>query len=202
MALEAYHAEEKPTIIIDAGHGGIDGGTSGKNGITEKEINLSISKTLASLFRAAGYRVIETRTEDILLSGNAQTHKKQADLDARLSVANVNPDAVFISIHQNAFPLPSCRGTQVWYSPNDPFSMELASAVQASVKEILQPQNNRKIKVATSSIYLLRNMKNPSILIECGFLSSDEECLLLSTEDYQKRLSLVIYHAIAEKIPL
>ena len=199
---EVFATQEKPIIIIDAGHGGIDGGTSGKNGVLEKDINLAISKTLAALFKAGGYNVLETRTEDILLSGNAQTHKKQADLDARLAVAKANQGAIFISIHQNAFPLPSCRGTQVWYSPNDPLSADLASAVQSNVKELLQPQNNRKIKAATSSIYLLRNMKNPSILVECGFLSNDEECLLLSTEDYQKKLSLVIFDAISEKIPL
>ena len=75
---EVFATQEKPIIIIDAGHGGIDGGTSGKNGVLEKDINLAISKTLAALFKAGGYNVLETRTEDILLSGNAQTHKKQA----------------------------------------------------------------------------------------------------------------------------
>ena len=194
--IEAGAENEQPLIIIDAGHGGIDGGTSSKSGVVEKDVNLLISKNLAALFRAAGYRVLETRTEDILLSGYAKTHKKQADLDARLALAHANEDAIFISIHQNAFPLTSCRGTQVWYSPNDPLSAELAGAVQAAVREKLQPTNTRKIKVATSSIYLLKSMKNPSILIECGFLSNEEEATLLSSKEYRQALSLVIFRAI------
>ena len=201
-AIDVGAENEQPLIIIDAGHGGIDGGTSSKDGVVEKDINLAISRNLAMLFRAAGYRVIETRTEDILLSGDAKTHKKQADLDARLALAHANIGAVFISIHQNAFPLTSCRGTQVWYSPNDPLSAELAEAVQAAVREELQPTNTRKIKVSTSGIYLLRSMKNPSILIECGFLSNADEATLLSTKAYRQALSLVIFRAIHEKIPL
>jgi N-acetylmuramoyl-L-alanine amidase len=199
---EVLEEIDAPLLIIDAGHGGIDGGTTGLNGALEKEINLEISQMLSFLLKASGYRVIETRTDDVLLSGNAVTHKKQADLDYRLSVAKANPEAVFISIHQNAFPLSSCKGMQVWFSPNDPRSAELAYAVQSTVKELLQPQNHRKIKQATSGIYLLRHMENQCILIECGFLSNEQECELLSNKAYQQKIALSIYRAICEKMPI
>ena len=100
----------------------------------------------------------------------------------------------------NSFPDQSCEGTQVWYSPNHAESMEWASAIQESVKKHLQPQNNRKIKAATSSIYLLRHAKTPSVLIECGFLSTLADCARLCDEGYQKALVLTLFGAICEKM--
>ena len=190
-----------PVIVLDAGHGGMDGGTSGGSGVAEKDLNLAVTKKLAALFRAAGYTVVETRTDDRLLSGDAPKGKrKQADLENRLAVSKAHPGSIFISIHMNAYPLPDCEGLQVWYSQNNEDSALYATAVQEGVRALLQQGNNRKIKAATSSIYLLRYAENPAILIECGFLSTPAEEALLCSEAYQKRLALAIFSSLDKKI--
>ncbi len=195
---------EVPVIILDAGHGGEDGGAVGVNGVLEKELNLSLTQTLADLLRAAGYTVIQTRTTDTLLysPGTQKGHKKQSDLKNRLAFTDAYPNSILVSIHMNTFPNGSCRGTQVWYSQNDEQSAELAASVQSKVKALLQPQNNRKIKAATSSIYLLRHAKVPSVLIECGFLTTPSECERLCDDTYRKMLALAIFEALCEKMPL
>ena len=193
---------EHPVIILDAGHGGEDCGAIGSNGALEKELNLSLSEDLTALLRGAGFTVIQTRTDDSALYDPTQgtKHKKQRDLSARLEIAKQHPDAIFVSIHMNTFPNDTCRGTQIWYSPNDPRSVLLAQGAQDTVKELLQPQNNRKVKQATSGIYLLRHITIPAILVECGFLSTPEECALLCTEEYQKELALALFAAISENL--
>ena len=198
----AVAAQVTPTLILDAGHGGEDAGAIGANGVLEKNLNFTVTHALAQLLRMAGYNVVETRTEDRLLceASTPKGHRKQRDLSNRLRVSEENPDSVFISIHMNTFPLPSCTGTQIWYSPNDPASIEWAKSLQASVKEHLQPDNNRKIKAATSAIYLLRHATNPAILIECGFLSSPSECEQLCDSAYQQALTLTLFAAITAKI--
>ena len=196
-------ARNAPVIILDAGHGGEDGGATGVNGVLEKELNLSLSQKLGALLQMAGYTVIQTRTQDRLLCAEdtPRGHRKQGDLAGRLAIASEYPDGVFISLHMNTFPNDSCRGTQVWYTQNDAESIDLANAVQSRIKETLQPNNNRKVKAATSSIYLLRHATTRAILIECGFLSTPTECELLSSEAYQKALALSIFSAICDKIP-
>ena len=193
-----------PVIILDAGHGGADSGAVGVNGVLEKELNLSLSKDLAALLRLAGYTVIETRTEDRLLcEEEAQKgHRKQADLSGRLAFTEQYPEGVLISIHMNTFPAADCKGVQVWYSQNHADSKEWATAVQNRVKRELQPHNDRKVKAATSNIYLLRHAEIPAILIECGFLSTPAECERLCDPLYRRQLALVFFAAIAEKSPL
>ena len=189
-------------IILDAGHGGEDGGATGTNGVLEKDLNLQVTGDLATLLRLAGYEVVQTRTEDKLLydAGTKKGHKKQGDLTNRLAVTRQYENCIFISIHMNTFPDQRCEGTQVWYSQNDPASLELASAIQNSVKELLQPHNHRKVKAATSGIYLLRHAEVPAVLIECGFLSTPADCERLCDPVYQKELTLALFAAICEKI--
>lgn len=195
-------AREECVIVIDAGHGGIDGGATGATGVTEKDLNLAVASKLAALFRMAGYTVVETRTSDhSLADADAKKgHIKQSDLTNRLKISNQYPQSILISIHMNTYPGVACSGLQVWYSQNNDLSAELANAVQGGVKSILQPQNNRKIKAATSSIYLLRHAENPAILIECGFISNSEECERLTTPSYQKELAFAIFASLYKKI--
>ncbi len=191
-----------PVIVLDAGHGGIDGGATGADGTVEKELNLKISQRIAALLRVMGYTVVETRTEDRSLA-DADAKKgrvKQSDLTNRLKVSKEYPDSIFVSIHMNTYPSVACEGLQVWYSENNAQSAEFAKEVQLGVKTLLQPQNNRKIKAATSSIYLLRHAENPAILIECGFISNPAECEKLTSDDYQKQLALAIAASISKKI--
>lgn len=197
----------RPTVVIDAGHGGMDGGcvsasssgtgagTTGAEGarILEKDCNLSISKKLAALFRVSGYNVVMTRETDVMLDGEGLAGgAKMRDLRARLDIASRYPDAIFISIHCNKFPSAECKGLQVYYSPNHPYSKEAAQAVQTSAVTLLQPDNKRLPKQADSSIFLLNRATQPAILIECGFLSNPEEAQSLADGEYQKKLALSI----------
>ena len=195
---------ERPVIILDAGHGGEDGGATGTNGVLEKDLNLSLTQGLAKLFRLAGYLVVETRTEDKLLynDGTKKGHKKQGDLTNRLAFSDQYPNSVFVSVHMNTFPNQSCEGVQVWYSQNNGASKELAQAVQGKVSSLLQPNNHRKIKAATSGIYILRHIQVPAILIECGFLSTPSDCERLCDPAYRQKLILTLFAAISEKTML
>ena len=192
---------EVPVIILDAGHGGEDGGATGTNGVLEKDLNLSLTRSLAALLRLCGYTVVETRTEDKLLytEGTQKGHKKQSDLENRVAFAEKYPNSVFISIHMNTFPTQSCEGVQVWYSQNDEQSKILAQTLQQEVSMRLQPSNRRKIKAATSNIYILRHATTPAILVECGFLSTPSECERLCSPLYQKQLALTFCAAVFEK---
>lgn len=185
-------------IVIDAGHGGEDGGAVGVNGVSEKNLNLSLARTLADFLRGNGYTVIETRTEDKLLYSERDKngHRKRGDLVNRLKYMEKYPDSVFISIHMNTYPTPNCEGTQVWYAPNSAESEALAGAIQSGVGSLLQPENKRKIKQANSMIYLLHHATVPAVLVECGFLSTPAECEKLSDETYRHELALAIYSSV------
>ena len=190
-------------VIIDAGHGGEDCGAIGVDGVYEKEINLQIAMTLGEMLMDEGYIVVYTRTDDRLLykeEENIKGIRKISDLKNRCEFAKNYPDSIFVSIHQNSFASSKYSGLQVWYSKNDSRSKALANFIQSNVKNTLQPNNNRTIKEATSSIFLLHNASFPAVLIECGFLSNAEECALLATSDYQKQMATVIADAIADYI--
>lgn len=191
-----------PTVIIDAGHGGEDGGTVGINGCFEKDINLSIAKKLDEMLRAAGINTVMTRSEDILLydkNVDFKGRKKVLDLAARLKIANSFEEyknTIFVSIHMNSYPESKYSGLQVYYSPSSEKAMALAQIIQNTAKLSLNADNERKIKASSGNIYLLDRSTVPSVLIECGFLSNENECTLLCSEDYQKRLSLSIFASI------
>jgi len=189
------------TVVLDAGHGGEDGGASSEVGILEKDLNLSITLLLKEMLEANGAHVILTREDDRLLydpSVDFVGRKKALDLAARKKIAEETPNSIFVSIHMNAYPLPQYSGLQVWYSPNHPTSKTVAESIQKTVQATLQPENNRKIKSATSSIYLLHHLTSPAVLVECGFLSNPEEAERLATPEYQKQLAFCLFLAIAE----
>ena len=177
------------TIILDAGHGGEDGGASSANGLLEKDLNLALALTMRDILAANGINV------------DYQGRKKMLDMAARLKIANEASNAVFVSLHMNTYPHPSCQGVQVWYSENNDASLELAKAIHSTTQELLQPENDRPIKKSGSSIYLLHHLNCPAVLIECGFLSSPEEAALLGDENYRQMLALTlcmgILHGIA-----
>lgn len=185
-----------PLVILDAGHGGEDGGAVGTNGVFEKDLNLEFVWILADMLRAAGVEVILTRSEDKLLyteEENIKGHRKEYDLKNRLKIAKEHPNALFVSIHMNTFPVEKYRGLQVYYAVSQEGSDALAKAIQTAVATGVQPENNRKIKGADSSIYLLHGAPCRAVLIECGFLSNHGECALLSEKDYQRRLCFSIF---------
>lgn len=189
------------TVVIDAGHGGEDGGASSAAGLIEKDVNLEISKLLCKMLREQGVNVVMTREDDRLLydrSVNYQGRKKKLDLAARLTIADTTPDAIFISIHMNSYTNPKYSGLQVWYSANDPSSERLATLIQSNNRATLQPDNKRKIKAATSSIFLLDNATCPAVLVECGFLSNPAEAALFETDEYKQEVAYMLFCSIAE----
>lgn len=191
--------EPKYTVIIDAGHGGEDGGAVGVTGLVEKELNLDLAKRLAALLEERGYRVIMTRTEDVLLydrNVDYQGRKKALDLAARQAIGDANPDAVFVSLHANTFGEAIYHGLQVWYSPNNPDAAVLAESIRASVTDTLQPDNHRQSKPAGSNIYLLYHLGTPAVLVECGFLSNPTECRALEDDAYRDALALALCEGI------
>ncbi|MBE6589880.1 MAG: N-acetylmuramoyl-L-alanine amidase [Ruminococcaceae bacterium] len=194
-------AERITTVVLDAGHGGEDGGAVSACGLVEKEINLKITLLLKDMLTANGVNVVLTRETDTLLyDRNVDYHgrKKVLDLAARKKIAEETEESVFVSIHMNTHPIVSCQGLQVWYSPNDLRSKILAETIQKTTHTLLQPQNDRTVKAANSSIYLLHKLNTPAILIECGFLSNPEEARKLGDEEYQKQLALSIFLSIME----
>ncbi len=180
------------TVLIDAGHGGSDGGAVSVTGTAEKTLNLETALTLASLLRLQGYRVILTRDSDVELRAEGGGTRKMQDLKGRLLLSEANPAVPFISIHMNKFPQERYHGLQVYYSRNNPDSRTLADAVQNAVKTALQPDNNRETKPATSAIFLLDRITAPAVLIECGFLSNREEAVQLEDPDYRLVLCLAV----------
>ena len=198
-AIDTSTAPPPLTVVIDAGHGGEDGGASSADGIVEKELNLKIAELLCDMLKSNGVKVVMTRTEDVLLYDKNADYigrKKALDLAERRKIAEETENCIFVSIHMNAFPMTQYSGLQVWYSPNNPASQSLAESIRKTVCETLQPDNERQSKRATSSIYLLHHLNAPAVLIECGFLSNPQECAKLSQEDYQKKLAFSIYLSI------
>ena len=191
------------TVVLDAGHGGEDGGAISANGRYEKDLNLAVTLLLSDLLKANGVNVRLTRATDTMLyDRDVDYHgrKKALDLAARRKIAEETDGCVFVSIHMNAFPQSQYSGLQVWYSANHPSSLLLASLVQERTHDLLQPQNNRRIKEATSSIYLLHHLTVPSILIECGFLSNPQEAERLASASYQKELAFTLFLALTDGI--
>jgi len=184
-----------PTFIIDAGHGGIDGGTSGADGTKEKDINLSIAKKLETILKASGFSVVMTRTEDDLISDpslDTIRKRKNADLLKRLEIVNTTEQSVLISIHQNYFHESQYSGAQVFYSDNHQKSKILAEIVQNSIKTDLQPNNSRQTKAIGADVFLLDQCMVPGIMIECGFMSNPKELSLLKNEIYQTKIAFSI----------
>ncbi len=190
-----------PVIIVDPGHGGEDGGAQSDSGILEKDVNLSISLKLADLLRNAGYTVIMTRDTDESIGDQSLPtirKRKVSDLQNRLAIMEEQKNCLFISIHQNRFSESQYTGTQVFYSVKTEESEKIAEEIRENVVSLLQPENTRQCKPATSSIYLLWNSTKPSVLVECGFLSNSTEAEKLTDEIYQQQMAFAIYRGISD----
>lgn len=179
-------------VLVDAGHGGADGGATGADGTAEKAVNLEISRTLAALLRVMGVQTEMTRDDDrsIHTEGDSLREKKVSDMHNRLAM--YEESAVVVSIHQNHFSEAKYSGTQVFCSPNHPQSRVLGAAVRESVLSLLQPDNKRELKTADDGVFLLANTTVPAVLVECGFLSNPAECEKLGQREYQRQLAFAV----------
>lgn len=193
----------KPIIILDAGHGGMDGGCVAYNGSLEKDVNLSIELSLKAILESFGYSVEVTRSTDTALYDPGVvglSKQKKSDMKNRLDIFNKYENAIAVSIHQNQFTDSKYSGAQMFYSETNPLSETLAQTLQNSFKNNLQKDNNREIKNAGDDLYLLYYSNCPSVMVECGFLSNKEEADLLLSKDYQKKVALTIFQGINEFI--
>ncbi len=183
-------------IVIDCGHGGEDGGAVSENGIIEKDINLEIGLTLKTLFVQNGFKVVMIReTDKAIYSDSAKSlkEKKISDLHNRSDICNCSLENIYISIHQNKFEESKYKGSQVFYSSNTQESKLLAESIRSAIIGLLQKDNERQCKEATSDIYILDKAQVPAVLVECGFLSNPEEERLLNKEHYRNQVAFSIY---------
>lgn len=180
------------TVILDAGHGGEDGGAEA-NGVREKDVNLDIVRQMRAFLLLSGVDVRLTRTDDRLLyDASVRGSKKKQDIDNRVSFASSFENGVFVSIHQNRFGIAKYKGLQVYYSANAPWSKSIAEKLQSADKAYLEPENTRQIKQADRGIRVLHELTIPAVLVECGFLSNPSDAAKLSDEAYRKKLSFVL----------
>ncbi|MBR5540494.1 MAG: N-acetylmuramoyl-L-alanine amidase [Clostridia bacterium] len=186
------HASVSPHILIDAGHGGEDGGAEGADGTLEKHINLAIARPLGDLLRVMGYTVSYTRTEDTMVSAVGDTLRERKVSDIRNRLLMIQQADMTISIHQNKFSQTQYSGTQVFYGTGSADSRVLAAAIRSSVLSLLQPQNTRELKQGDGSVYLLKHATQPLVLVECGFLSNEAEREKLKTREYQLQMAFAI----------
>lgn len=193
MPLERSH-----TLIIDAGHGGIDGGATSCTGVLESKFNLDIALKLNDLFQLLGYNTRMIRTTDCSVHTQGETiaAQKVSDLKNRVAAVNQTENAVLISIHQNTFSDSRYSGAQVFYGSKGE-GENLALALQKTICETVNSGSNRSIKRA-DGIYLMEHIDCTGVLVECGFLSNPLEEALLRDEGYQKKLCCVIAATVSK----
>lgn len=198
--VETAPIEGRTTIVVDAGHGGIDGGATSCTGVLESGINLEIALRLNDLLRFMGYETVMVRTTDtsIHTQGNTIAAQKVSDLKQRVALVNGTENAILISIHQNTYTDSRYSGAQVFYA-EDEFSKTLADQLQKDFRDTLNPGSKRQSK-PSSGIYLMQNIDKPGVLIECGFLTNPEEEACLRSADYQKKLACVIASGVSSNI--
>ena len=194
---QADMREEKPLVVIDAGHGGFDPGKVGIDGQLEKDINLSIAKKLKAYLEASDVNVVMTRDTDTGLYQSGDSHKKVSDMRRRCDIFNeARPDLV-VSIHQNSYHQEEINGGQVFYYKTSQNGKRLAEILQERFDYVLG-EANRRVAKANDNYYLLLHVKEPIVIVECGFLSNRKEAKALESEDYQDRMAWTIHMGVME----
>lgn len=183
------------SIVIDAGHGGIDPGKVGINDALEKDINLALALKLRDKFSQDSIRIILTRDSDTGLYSEGSTNKKAEDMQTRCKIISDASPIFTVSLHQNSYPSPEVCGAQVFYFGQSQNGKKLADMIQDSLISNVDPDNHRVAK-ANESYYLLKKTPTPTVIVECGFLSNPTEADLLLTDDYQNQLVDAIYNGI------
>lgn len=197
VLLAVFGTEPKvfATVVLDAGHGGIDPGKVGVAGTLEKELNLEITYRIKRLLEQNNIRVVLTRESDAGLYTEADSNKKSADMRKRIEIIKQTEPQLVVSIHQNSYTSPNCKGAQVFFYEGSTSGELLAQTIQATIKETIADGNTREAK-ANGSYYMLKKSTYPSVIVECGFLSSPEEEALLLQEEYQEKMAWAIHLGI------
>lgn len=188
---------DKIRVVIDVGHGGRDTGVIGKNGTKESELNLVISKKLAERLEQAGLYVVLTREDNEGLYDKDATNKKKSEMAKRKEIIkSVNPD-ILVSIHANQFPADrSVRGAQAFYDEFNQNGKELSSDIQENLNILNKDNGGRVAENLTGDYFVLKCTQKAAVLVECGFLSNLEDEKLLTSADYQDKLTFAIYSGI------
>ena len=199
VSVAAAQTENRPVIVLDAGHGGEDGGAVGVNGVEEKTVNLAIALFVREKLEAAGYpvkmiREVDTAVGDTTLS--TLNERKRSDILYRTQIVNETENCIFVSIHQNFFEQSQYSGAQMFYANTNKKSESLARSLQNSFVQFLQPENTREIKQCGKELFLCYYSENPTVMAECGFLSNPDEAALLNTEEYQNKVAFTLYSGI------
>lgn len=193
-------AKDHPvTIVVDAGHGGIDPGKVGINNALEKDVNLAIALKLERNLKENGVHVIMTRTDDNGLYNANDNNKKVCDMKKRLSIIEEANPTLAVSIHQNSYPDPSVSGVQVFYYKDSVKGKAAAEIMQTQLIKSLKPSKERVAK-DNNSYYLLKKTSVPIMIVECAFMSNPVEAELLVNEDYQERVAWAIYMGIMQVV--
>ncbi len=182
-------------IVLDAGHGGVDGGVNGvKTGVKESELNLSVVKKLEKYLIDAGFRVVLTRSSNAGLYGLATKNLKKKDMEKRKQIILEENPTLVISVHMNKYSLSSRRGAQVFYKAKDENSKILANSIQSCFNSMAEA--TRQSSALTGDYYILNCSNVPSVIAECGFLSNPQDEQLLITDEYQNKIAYNIYKGI------
>ncbi len=192
-------ANDNFVIVLDAGHGGMDGGGTSVNGALEKDINLSIVFKVRDMCESFGYKVVLTRDTDKSIHDdgvNGIRKQKLSDMDNRLAIFNKYDNSINLSIHQNLYTQPQYNGAQMFFAKSNPANEKLARIMKDEFVAKIQPDNKRETKEVGKELYLCYFTKNPSLMIECGFLSNPEEAAKLETEEYQSQVAFTIFSGI------
>lgn len=191
MAAESFKAEnEKFCLVIDPGHGGVDGGAIALNGIKESDLNLAIGLKLQMLADFMGIRTVMTRVDDSMRT-DVKSYSEHEELVYRTELANSSPNGVLISIHQNCYPTSQPSGAQVLYAKSDG-SRSLGELSHNNIIKLLEPENRRVLEPAPKSLYITSNVTCPAILVECGFISNFSDLEKLSDKAYQTAFASVL----------
>lgn len=199
--LQAASGEEaKKTVILDPGHGGEDpGAVSSYSGLGEKDVNLKIALKVRELLEKEGFNILMTREDDRLEYSDGTTsvtEKRRQDLTRRKKMMDESGANIVVSIHLNKFPETQYSGAQAFYPPESPESLRLAGLLQKSIREKVDPQNQRQALVKKDQIIILRDLKTTTAIVECGFLSNEQEEKKLGSEEYQTLLAAGIANGI------
>lgn len=187
----------KKVVVIDAGHGGNDPGKIGVDGSLEKDINLAVAEKVKTYLEASDVEVVLTRDSDTGLYGDKDNRKKMADMKKRCEIIDEASPSIVVSIHQNSYHQEDICGGQVFYYKGSEKGKKLAEILQKRFDYVLGDQNRRLAK-ANDNYYLLLHVKQPIVIVECGFLSNWKEAAMLNSEEYQDRLAWTIHMGIME----
>lgn len=180
------------TVVIDAGHGGIDGGVVSKSGVKESSLNLAYSKTLGRIFENAGFNVVYTRTTEDGLYGLPTNGFKRRDMQARKAVADKAKPNLLISVHMNRFSAGYRSGPQVFYQQGKEDGRILAQSLQ----RVFNDSTGNSHSAIAGDYYICRELDCPAVIVECGFLSNDEEAELLQTEQHRDKICNLVFNGV------